>query len=123
MSVNVQECGRLLSRLAVLGLCGLIVAACSTSRFGSQEPSYLSPPQKIAQPAPSQPHYVAPQDTRYQAPPPRQSFGPTITVARGDTLYSLSRRHGVSVNAIMAENQMSGTTLSVGQTLRLPHQR
>ncbi|MFT5508633.1 MAG: LysM repeat protein, partial [Hyphomicrobiaceae bacterium] len=44
-------------------------------------------------------------------------------VARGDTLYHLSRRHGVSVNLLMTENRLSSTKLSVGQTLYLPYAR
>jgi len=44
----------------------------------------------------------------------------THTVARGDTLYSLSRRYGVSVSAIQSANGMRGTTIQVGQRLRIP---
>lgn len=42
------------------------------------------------------------------------------TVAKGDTLYSISRRYDVSVSSIQAENAMSSTTLSVGQHIRIP---
>lgn len=49
------------------------------------------------------------------AAPPR-----TITIERGDTLYALSRRHGVSVNSLMAENGLTSSTLRPGQVLRLP---
>lgn len=46
--------------------------------------------------------------------------GDTIEVQQGDTLYSLSRRHGVSVNALMAENGLNSNSLRPGQQLRLP---
>jgi murein DD-endopeptidase MepM/ murein hydrolase activator NlpD len=46
----------------------------------------------------------------------------TITVERGDTLYQLSRRHGVSVAALKDANGLSGNIIRPGQTLRLPSQ-
>lgn len=39
------------------------------------------------------------------------------TVKKGDTLYALSRRYGVSVQQIQALNGMSDSSLSVGQKL------
>lgn len=47
--------------------------------------------------------------------------GSTITVVRGDTLYGLSRRHSVSVNALMAANSLTTTLLKPGQTLVVPN--
>lgn len=47
--------------------------------------------------------------------------GTRITVASGDTLYGLSRRHGVPVGAIMAANDMrDASALRAGQTLFIP---
>lgn len=44
-----------------------------------------------------------------------------ITVAAGDTLYSLSRRYSVPVNDLAVMNNLSAPfTLSVGQTLKVP---
>ena len=40
-------------------------------------------------------------------------------VQPGDTLYRISRTHNVSVDAIRALNNIEGTTIEVGQTLRL----
>lgn len=48
------------------------------------------------------------------------AHGETIEVRPGDTLYSLSRRHGVSVNALMAANNLSSNDLRPGQQLRVP---
>lgn len=39
------------------------------------------------------------------------------TVRKGDTLYALSLRYGVSVSQIQALNRMSGSALAVGQKL------
>ncbi len=44
------------------------------------------------------------------------------TVARGDTLSAIARRHGVSVAALQAANQLSGSNLRPGQTLAIPGQ-
>ncbi len=49
-----------------------------------------------------------------------QSSGQSITVERGDTLYGLSRRHGVSVSELMTENGLTSSNLQPGQTLYLP---
>lgn len=46
--------------------------------------------------------------------------GQAITVERGDTLYALSRRHGVSVSELMSENGLTSSDLKPGQTLYLP---
>jgi len=42
------------------------------------------------------------------------------TVVKGDTLYSLKGRFGVTVEAIRAANGMSGNNLSIGQILTIP---
>jgi len=45
----------------------------------------------------------------------------TIYVVRaGDTLYSISRRYNVTVQAIMAANGLTSTHIRVGQQLRIP---
>ncbi|MBU2580550.1 MAG: peptidoglycan DD-metalloendopeptidase family protein [Alphaproteobacteria bacterium] len=46
--------------------------------------------------------------------------GEAITVVRGDTLYGLSRRHGVSVAELMTVNGLDDSKLKIGQTLNLP---
>lgn len=42
------------------------------------------------------------------------------TVAKGDTLYSVARSHGVTVRAIQEASSLSSTTLKIGQVLRIP---
>lgn len=41
-------------------------------------------------------------------------------VRRGDTLYDLARRYGVTVNAIKAANSLRGSLLRIGQDLVVP---
>ena len=46
--------------------------------------------------------------------------GITYTVQRGDSLYSIARRYGVTVNDITRLNNLAGTSLSIGQELLIP---
>jgi len=43
----------------------------------------------------------------------------TYTVRRNDTLTAIAQRHGVSISAIQKENNMSGTRIYAGQTLKI----
>ncbi|MCX7883338.1 MAG: LysM peptidoglycan-binding domain-containing protein [Brevinematales bacterium] len=55
-----------------------------------------------------------------QPPPPPPASKPLIhTVREGETLYSISRRYGVSVNDILTWNKKTSPTLFVGEKLRL----
>lgn len=48
---------------------------------------------------------------------------PTVrvyTVRRGDTLYSIARRFGVTLEALMAANNLTNYNIAVGQQLRIP---
>lgn len=60
-----------------------------------------------------------PQPSSQPAPAPL-SPGESVTVGAGDTLYGLSRRHGVSVAELMEVNGLNNPNLKVGQTLYLP---
>ncbi len=44
------------------------------------------------------------------------------TVMRGDTLYSISRRYGVSLSDLKSRNGLSSNTISIGQVLSVPGQ-
>jgi murein DD-endopeptidase MepM/ murein hydrolase activator NlpD len=73
------------------------------------------------------PTHGTPATTLAQRPPQRQAMnesgGQTITVARGDTFYSIARRHGVTVTALMQANGISSpNALHIGQRLVLPGQ-
>ncbi|WP_034359164.1 LysM peptidoglycan-binding domain-containing M23 family metallopeptidase [Deinococcus phoenicis] len=45
---------------------------------------------------------------------------PVYTVKGGDTLYSIARAHGTTVAELTRLNNLTGTGIEVGQTLRLP---
>jgi murein DD-endopeptidase MepM/ murein hydrolase activator NlpD len=49
-----------------------------------------------------------------------QADGPRVKVQKGDTLSSLSRRYGVSVEAIQAANNLPDGRLNVGQEIVIP---
>lgn len=55
---------------------------------------------------------VAPARAQEQVPAPT-----TYVVKSGDTLYSIARRFGVSVDMLQRLNDLSGTNIQVGQTL------
>lgn len=55
------------------------------------------------------------------APSPVGEAAPvTAVVQTGDTLYSLARRHGTTIPAIMAANGLATPAVRVGQTLVIP---
>lgn len=54
------------------------------------------------------------------AAPARATDGAQHVVASGDTLYAISRRYGVSVDAIAAANGVRGNAIRVGQSLTIP---
>jgi LysM repeat protein len=45
---------------------------------------------------------------------------PTHTVAPGDTLFSIARRYGTTVEELMRLNGLESFLIQVGQVLRLP---
>ena len=54
------------------------------------------------------------------APAPPPSHFATYVVQRGDTLYSIARRYGSTVQAIMDANGLPNYNIRVGQELRIP---
>ncbi len=78
---------------------------------GYQPPSYGSEPTYTppAPPAPPKPQVIASatQDASYQ-------------VVRGDTLYSISRRYGTTVNNLKQVNALTSDTIRPGDVLAIP---
>ena len=66
----------------------------------------------------------------YENPPPDTQIAMNVkrtgsrqvshVISRGDTLSEIAERYNVSVSAIRAANRMSGDTVRIGQTLRIP---
>jgi len=46
---------------------------------------------------------------------------PTYTVKRGDSLYSIAREYGTTVNELKTLNNLSSNLLSIGQVLKIPN--
>jgi LysM repeat protein len=53
-------------------------------------------------------------------PLPATTKAATHKVRRGETLWAIARRHGVTVSALRAANQLSSSTIKPGQTLSIP---
>jgi|GEM_PF-3085611 len=80
---------------------------------------------------PYRPERVGPTEPQPQQRPPEPpapqagtTFGSVnfteYTVSKGDTLYSLGRRFGVTPEAIQSANDLAGAGIRIGQTLRIP---
>ena len=75
-------------------------------------PAYAYPPPRSWQ---------SPQPARPALPPAAgYAGGRIIEVQEGDTLYALSRRHGVSVAELIDANRLDRAEIQVGQRLELP---
>jgi len=85
---------------------------------GAVETARLSPPVNTARSYDDNRRYDSRPVPRQAAPALRP--GRSIEVQRGDTLYSLSRRHNVSVAKLMGVNGLNNPNLQPGQKLYLP---
>jgi LysM repeat protein len=56
----------------------------------------------------------------WTGPGPGECGRGSYQVQRGDTLYSIARRYGVTVSALMAANKLTSTTIHVGASLCIP---
>jgi len=82
--------------------------------YGGQQPSYRPAPTY----ANARPRSLAPPNS-YQ-PPRTAAAGETVTVRQGETLYSISERHGVPVDRIKTANNLTSSNVAVGRTLIIP---
>jgi LysM repeat protein len=88
----------------------------SYSDFGAPLPSdFGAPPPRPAPPAaPAQPAWHPPAEVTGVVPMS------TYTVAAGDSLWTISRKKGVSVDEIKAANNLKSSNLKAGQKLFIP---
>lgn len=62
--------------------------------------------------------------TALASQPPQATTGwQRYSVKRGDTLSAIAARHSVPVGVLRRENRLSGDTIRIGQTLRVPQGR
>lgn len=62
----------------------------------------------------------APADTAPAAAPTTRPAARTHVVARGDTLFGIARKYGVSAEQIRRANRMESDVVKLGQTLVIP---
>jgi len=85
--------------------------------YTKPKPKYTpKPTPRITQVKPISPTVVKPILVK-----PKRKIYSSHTVQRGETLYRLSIKYGVSVSAIQKANGFSGTNIRSGQTLRIPN--
>lgn len=85
-------------------------------RYVSREGKVTSPPPPVAYTPPPKAS-AKPKST--PKPKPKATTR-SHTVKRGDTLYGLSRKYGVSVSSIQRANKLRNTTIRLGQRLTIP---
>ncbi len=54
--------------------------------------------------------------------PPQNNSPQTITIKKGDTLYSIAKKYNTTVDAIKKQNQLTSNNLTIGQNLTIPSQ-
>jgi murein DD-endopeptidase MepM/ murein hydrolase activator NlpD len=82
-----------------------------TPQPAAPPPAARSEPMRVPAPPAAAPRSV------YEEPIAK---GDEIVVGQGDTLYGLSRRHGVGLSELMAVNGLTGPAIKPGQRLHLP---
>ena len=58
--------------------------------------------------------------TPYYPPNSTPTQSGTYTVVKGDTLYSIANKYGISVNELKALNNLNTNIISIGQKLKVP---
>ncbi len=54
--------------------------------------------------------------------PPQNNSTQTITIKKGDTLYSIAQKYNTTVDVIKKQNQLTSNNLTIGQNLTIPSQ-
>lgn len=78
-----------------------------------------SPPKSKAAPEPKYTPPPAPAPPKPK-PAPKKAEARYHTIAKGDTLWGISRRYKVGIAAIKSANGLSTDLIRPGQTLRIP---
>ncbi len=81
-------------------------------------PAPTNPPVQPPVTAPTNPPVTTPQPPVTEPAPPSPAVQ-YYTVIKGDTLYSISRRYGTTVDKIKQFNGLTSNTISIGQRLRV----
>lgn len=76
-----------------------------------------APPLVASTPKPTYKPKPAPKPKPKPKPKPRYKIH---KVVKGDTLYGLGRKYGVSVSSIQKANGISGSIIRIGQSLKIP---
>ncbi|MEF2073575.1 peptidoglycan DD-metalloendopeptidase family protein [Consotaella aegiceratis] len=95
-------------------------ASAPTYSYGASAPSYGAQAPVSNNAPSSMPAPAGMSGPAAVASPSTVSQSSTITVASGDSLGGIARRHGVSVAELRRVNGLSGDTIRIGQTLTLP---
>lgn len=82
--------------------------------------AYTTQPPAYVPPAPAPTTSYAPPATTPRSTTPVSGFRGTYTVVKGDTLYSIGRRHGTTAEAIMDANGLNSTLILPGEVLNIP---
>lgn len=98
------------------------------SSDSSSSPSTTVASNTTPPPPPTRTTTSGPPPSAYTPPPPRPAPAPKPTppkaryhtVAKGDTLFGISRRYGVSVTQLKSTNGLRSDLIRIGQTLRVP---
>ncbi|KAG9448209.1 hypothetical protein H6P81_014337 [Aristolochia fimbriata] len=78
-------------------------------------------PKKEAQHQPlAFPEPMVPKEPIIPAPPETTRAPETVKIEKGDTLWGLSRKYGVSIDAIKEANGLTGDTIYAGKKLVIP---
>lgn len=103
-----------LAHLVVGAALATAVAACSSGAQPTASPTVAPTELPTASPSPSA-----------TATPPPASSAPAATaykIKKGDTLYAIARRNGISLDILLAANPQikNPNTLKIGQVIYIP---
>lgn len=93
-----------------------------TSPYKKPTPTYKKPTPVYKKPTPTykKPVVKTPPKPVVTKVVPKKKPPILHVVAKGDTLYSLSQKYKSGVKTIQIANQLKGTTIQLGQTLKIP---